>query len=208
MEVFRQNLQLLEEQQLSVTAAGGQLGPSSAPPPATPTTPQQPGLMTPARSSLLVTSDQLGTEIATGPPLHLGPGPQQAAAAMLPVSAASVYALAAAQSNLTNNNSLQYPGNLQLKPFPGGQAGVQSPSSISVPAAPDLTRPSYVYHPLCATQMPRPPIASAPGPCQSPAAPVMISTKLKATPTLISIQSSRDHKFMPYWVTQLGLRQR
>ena len=193
MEVFRQNLQLLEEQQLSVTA-GGQLAPPCAPPPATPPAPQQPVLMTSPR--LLLAPDQLGTEIAPPQPqpLHMGPGPQQAAAGMLPVSAASVYALAAAQSSLTNNNSLQYPGNLQLKPFTGGAAGVQSPSSVC-----DLTRPSYVYHPQCApTPMPHHSLASAPGPGQSPATPVMISNKLKATPTLISIQSSRDHKFMPY----------
>ena len=178
MEVFRQNLQLLEEQQLSVTAAGGQLGQPSAPPPAPQTALAPPPLLLP----------DLGTEIT---PLQLGHAPQHAPGVM----PGSVYT-ALAQSNLTNNNSLQQ-HSVQLKPFTGGAAGVQSPSSISVPAAHDLTRSSYVY-PLCATQMPRPPIASAPGPGQSPAAPVMISNKLKATPTLISIQSSRDHKFMPY----------
>ena len=194
MEVFRQNLQLLEEQQLSATAAGGQLGQPAAPPPATP---QQTAAMM-SSSRLLLSPDQLGTEIPQ--PLQLGPAPQQAAAGVLPVSAgpAPVYAIAAAQSNLTNNNSLQYPGSFQLKPFTGGTAGVQSPSSISVPAAPDMTQPSYMYHPMCATQMPRPSISSAPGPGQSPAGPIMISNKLKATPTLISIQSTRDHKFMPY----------
>ena len=186
MEVFRQNLQLLEEQQLSVTAAGGQLGQPSAPPPA-----PQPALAPPP----LLLPD-LGTEIT---PLQTGHTPHHAPGLM----PSSMYALA--QSN--NNNSLPHSGHVQLKPFTGGVAGVQSPSSISVPAAHDLTRSSYVY-PLCATQMPLHPIASAPGPGQSPAAPVMISNKLKATPTLISIQSSRDHKFMPYWVTQPGLWQR
>ena len=171
MEVFRANLQMLEDQQL---------------PPAQPAT--QPRLLLPDSAP----------QAAAPPP---APGP--------------VYAMAAAQTNTISNNNntlqslqqlqhLQYPQQpTLLKPYtgPAPVPGAPPCSAISVPApAQDMTQPSYVYHPLCAapmSPMPRPLAAPAPAPAPSPA-PVMFSNKLKATPTLISLQSAREHKFMPY----------
>ena len=40
--------------------------------------------------------------------------------------------------------------------------------------------------------------APIPQPAPAPAPAPMVISKLKATPTLISLQSARDHKFMPY----------
>ena len=39
---------------------------------------------------------------------------------------------------------------------------------------------------------------TAPIPAPAPAPGPMVMSKLKASPTLISLQSARDHKFMPY----------
>ena len=168
MEVFRANLQMLEDQQ---------------PPPAQPA---QPRLLLPDSAP----------QPAAPPP---APGP--------------VYAMAAAQTNTISNNNntlqslqqlqqLQYPQQpTLLKPYtgPAPVPGAPPCSAISVPApAQDMTQPSYVYHPLCAAPMsPMPRPLAAPAPAPSPA-PVMFSNKLKATPTLISLQSAREHKFMPY----------
>jgi len=203
MEVFRANLQLMEEQQ--ITAAAVAMG--------QPTQPQPSALqvasagsasaslghqMSMSQPRLLLATDhahnlhQLGTEMATPTPNPGQPSP-------------SLYAIAA-QSNITNNNTLQYPGNIQQQTLLKTYTPTATPTSISVPnpasgQGSDLTQTSYMYHPLCATAMPqpRPLTAASPAPAAPPTpAPIMISNKLKAAPTLISIQSARDHKFMPY----------
>ena len=202
MEVYRANLTLLEDQQLA--AAAGQ--PAAQPQlqaAAAAVSAASLGFSSAMTTPRLLLSDstayhQLGTEI----PGHMA-APAQAANLASPNP---MYAIAA-QSNITNNNTLQYPGNIQqqtlLKPYNTAanpqSISVHAPGTPVTPGAPanDMTQPSYVYHPLCATplQQPRPITAATPAPAPTP---LMIPNKLKATPTLISLQSARDHKFMPY----------
>ena len=191
MEVFRANLQLMEEQQITAAAVAMGQPPQPQPGPAS-------ASLSMTQPRLLLAADhshtplhQLGTEMAT--PTH-NPG-----------QPSPLYAIAA-QSNITNNNTLQYPGNIQQPTLLKTYTPTATPTSISVPnpgsgQGSDLTQTSYMYHPLCGTAMPqpRPLTAASPAPAAPPTpAPIMISNKLKAAPTLISIQSARDHKFMPY----------
>ena len=76
-------------------------------------------------------------------------------------------------SNL-NNNSLHYQHHGQ---FPG-QAQAQASQILKQ------------YQVFTTAPIPQPTPAPAPAP--------MVISKLKASPTLISLQSTRDHKFMPY----------
>ena len=78
-------------------------------------------------------------------------------------------------SNL-NNNSLHYQHHGQ---FPG-QAQAQAQASQILKQ----------YQVFTTAPIPQPTPAPAPAP--------MVISKLKASPTLISLQSARDHKFMPY----------
>ena len=73
-------------------------------------------------------------------------------------------------SNL-NNNSLHYQHH-QHFPAPGQQQILKQ------------------YQVFTTAPIPQPAPAPAPAP--------LVMSKLKATPTLISLQSARDHKFMPY----------
>ena len=197
MEVFRANLQLLEEQQLTAAAAAG--GQQAAA--VNPTVAVSMGLSSPPRlfltdSTYPTAAPQLATEM---PP----PAAAQAVASPSVPAQTPVYAIA---SNFTNNNTLQYPGNVQqaatqnlLKPF--------SCQTVNSPTA-DLTQTSFMYNPLggqavpavtalqaTSSSIPRSlSFASTPAAGQQ----VVINQKLKASPTLISLPSARDHKFMPY----------
>merc|ERR1719410_1826477 len=123
MEVFRANLQLMEEQQ--ITAAAVAMGQPTQPQPtagsASASLAGQPLSMSQPR--LLLAADhtplhQLGTEMATPTPQPGQPSP--------------MYAIAA-QSNITNNNTLQYPGNIQQQTLLKTYTPTATPTSISVP---------------------------------------------------------------------------
>lgn len=198
MEVFRANLQLLEEQQLTaVAAASGQQAAA-----VNPTVAVSMGLSSPPR--LFLTDSTYPTaaaqQLATDMP---NPAAAQAAASPPVAAQTPVYAIA---SNFTNNNSLQYPGNIQqaapqnlLKPF--------SCQTVSSPTA-DLTQTSFMYNPLGGQAVPAVTALQASNSsiprslsfASTPAAgqQVVINQKLKASPSLISLPSARDHKFMPY----------
>merc|ERR1712012_409798 len=172
MEVFRANLHLLEEQQLTAVQAAA----------VTPTVSASLGLNTMATSPRLLLTDStypgLGQEMAAP------------AAAPAPQPQTQVYAIA---SNFTNNNTLQYPAcNMQqqlIKPY-------SAVTSCVGPA--ELTQTSYMYQPVSAVPAVQPrPMSTAPAAGQVTGQ-VVISNKLKASPTLISLPSARDHKFMPY----------
>lgn len=183
MEVFRANLHLLEEQQLTAVqaAAGAAQQPVQAAA-VTPTVSASLGLNTMATSPRLLLTDStypgLGQEMAAP------------AAAPAPQPQTPVYAIA---SNFTNNNTLQYPAcNMQqqlIKPY-------SAVTSCVGPA--ELTQTSYMYQPVSAVPAVQPrPMSTAPAAGQVTGQ-VVISNKLKASPTLISLPSARDHKFMPY----------
>ena len=76
-----------------------------------------------------------------------------------------------------NNNSLHYQHH-QHFPAPGQQQILKQ----------------YQVYTAHNTQTTAPIPQPAPGPAPAP----MVISKLKASPTLISLQSARDHKFMPY----------
>jgi len=176
MEVFRANLHLLEEQQLTAVqaAAGAAQQPVQAAA-VTPTVSASLGLNTMATSPRLLLTDStypgLGQEMAAP------------AAAPAPQPQTPVYAIA---SNFTNNNTLQYPA-----------CNIQQQQLIK-PYSADLTQTSYMYQPVSAVPAVQPrPMSTAPAAGQVTGQ-VVISNKLKASPTLISLPSARDHKFMPY----------
>ena len=180
----------------AAAAAGGQQAAA-----VNPTVAVSMGLSSPPRLFLTdstyptAAAQQLATEM---------PNPAAAQAAASPSVAAQtpVYAIA---SNFTNNNTLQYPGNIQqaatqnlLKPF--------SCQTVSSPT--DLTQTSFMYNPLGGQAVPAVTALQASNSsiprslsfASTPAAgqQVVINQKLKASPTLISLPSARDHKFMPY----------
>ena len=206
MEVFRANLQLLEDPAHPPQLASGQ---PNQPLLAVGQPPNPPLLQPPASAASMGFSTNLTMSSMSAPRILLADTssypamPSEMGSAQIapqPSNLASpnqMYAIAAPQSNITNNNTLSYPGNIPaqslLKPFPGASPNQITPNQI--PGA-ELTQPSYVYPQICATaamHQTKPMTAAHP-----PPTPIMIPNKLKATPTLISLQSAREHKFMPY----------
>jgi len=180
MEVFRANLQLLEEQQLSSGAGAPEQLPCSAlsvsralsvpcsPGPQLPPASHQPQprLLLPGDSAPAPAPLQ---QQATQPELaYSNPGPLQ-------------YGITHSQPQSINNNSLQYPPQTLLKPQ----------TYIGVPELSGGGQQAGFYTPL-------PMLPQQIRPVQPLPHPVIFANKLKAQPTLISIPSARDHKFMPY----------
>ena len=85
-----------------------------------------------------------------------------------------------------NNNNLQYPQTM-FKPYMNGYPSVSMPD-LSTQQGFLNQIPMLPSNLMCPQQMRPMPVNH----------PVMLTNKLKAQPTLISISSARDHKFMPY----------
>ena len=118
---------------------------------------------------LLEDQQQVGS-LTSGQQEVVGPGPPPAPLQHQPFVSPACSVL---PSNL-NNNSLHYQHHGQ---FPG-QAQAQASQILKQ------------YQVFTTAPIPQPAPAPAPAP--------LVMSKLKASPTLISLQSARDHKFMPY----------
>jgi len=177
MEVFRANLQLLEEQQIA--AQNDNQIPCSMPPalnvPCSSTISLPISSTSPVGTQRIMLTDSLQPSIQS---------PSSPSSMMGPELASSIYAIS--QSPNINNNNLQYPPAM-LKPYVNGYPPVSMPE-ISTPQGFLSQIPVLPSNLMCPQQMRPIPVNH----------PLMLTNKLKAQPTLISISSARDHKFMPY----------
>jgi len=181
MEVFRANLQLLEEQQIA--AQNDNQIPCSmsqalnVPCSSTISIPIS-SAATNAGSQRIVLTDSMQPNIQS---------PSSPSSMIGPDLANSIYAIS--QSPTVNNNNLQYPQNL-LKPYINGFP------SVSMPDLPISSQQGFLNQiPMLPSNLMCPPqIRPIPVNHQ----PIMLTNKLKAQPALISISSAREHKFMPY----------
>ena len=123
------------------------------------------------RTNLHLLEDQQVGSVSSGQQEVVGPPPPPPPA---PQQQFVSPACSVLPSNI-NNNSLHY----------------QHHQHFQAPGQGQILKQYQVYTTTTAP-IPQPAPAPAPGP-----APLVIS-KLKASPTLISLQSARDHKFMPY----------
>ena len=121
------------------------------------------------RTNLHLLEDQQVGSVSSGQQEVVGPPPPPPPA---PQQQFVSPACSVLPSNI-NNNSLHYQHH-QHFPAPGQQQILKQ----------------YQVYTAHTTAPPIPQPAPAPAP--------MVISKLKASPTLISLQSARDHKFMPY----------
>lgn len=151
MEVFRANLQLLEEQQMYPELGA----PGPYPPHLPPTT------------SASFNPQRPHSECVQSPPpsLHPDPNPTQTFIHQLP--------------NINNNTLAMKPYCLPLYPSPFPEATGQLPL---LPGGPLIFPPPALRQLQLATQH----------------QPVVVASKLKAAPSLISLPPAREHKYMPY----------
>jgi len=177
MEVFRANLQLLEEQQIA--AQNDNQIPCSMPQalnvPCSSTISIPISSSAPAGTQRIMLTDSMQPNIQS---------PSSPTSMIGPDLANSIYAIS--QSPNINNNNLQYPQTL-LKPYMNGYPPVSMPE-LSTQQGFLSQIPMLPSNLMCPQQMRPIPVNH----------PVMLTNKLKAQPTLISISSARDHKFMPY----------
>jgi len=180
MEVFRANLQLLEEQQIA--AQNDNQIPCSMPQALN--VPCSSTISIPISSSAPIGSQRILLPDSIQPNIQ---SPSSQPSMIGPDLANSIYAIS--QTPNINNNTLQYPQTL-LKPYINGYPSVPDLSTQQgflspIPVMPTTQMSSTL---MCPQQMRPIPVNH----------PVMLTNKLKAQPTLISISSARDHKFMPY----------
>jgi len=178
MEVFRANLQLLEEQQIA--AQNDNQIPCSSMPPAL-SVPCSSTISLPVSSTAPVGTQRIMITDSLQPNIQ---SPSSPSSMIGPELANSIYAIS--QSPNINNNNLQYPPAI-LKPYVNGYPPVSMPE-ISTPQGFMPQIPVLPSNLMCPQQMRPIPVNH----------PLMLTNKLKAQPTLISISSARDHKFMPY----------
>ena len=126
------------------------------------------------RTNLHLLEDQQVGSVGSGQQEVVGPGPPGPPPHQQQFVSPSLPPCSVLPSNI-NNNSLHYQHHQH---FPGHQQQQQQPPP------PQILKQYQVY--------------TAPIPQPAPAPAPMVISKLKASPTLISLQSARDHKFMPY----------
>eukprot|EP00090_Calanus_glacialis_P001856 TRINITY_DN11384_c0_g1_i1.p1 TRINITY_DN11384_c0_g1~~TRINITY_DN11384_c0_g1_i1.p1 ORF type:complete len:190 (+),score=11.08 TRINITY_DN11384_c0_g1_i1:38-571(+) len=177
MEVFRANLQLLEEQQIA--AQNDNQIPCSMPQALN--VPCSSTISLPISSSAPIGSQRIMLTDSMQPNIQ---SPSSPTSMMGPDLANSIYAIS--QSPNINNNNLQYPQTM-FKPYMNGYPSVSMPD-LSTQQGFLNQIPMLPSNLMCPQQMRPMPVNH----------PVMLTNKLKAQPTLISISSARDHKFMPY----------
>jgi len=182
MEVFRANLQLLEEQQIAAQTCCDSLQslPQSNPLPSS-------NSSSPCSSTNNPSTSPFHSQTATSTA-------QQSFQNQQPANIPQSIMAISATPSINNNNSLQFPA---MKPF------MQYPATkMSDPTLSQFNQLSSVQYPSgfpLASMLPTPTPVIYPSllTIRAPST-VLLPNKLKAQPTLISLPSPRDNKFMPY----------